>query len=153
MDDNEYFDMALHELDKRESRPSAPCWREDDDEDWDGNEYCHDCGQVLAGNIVYSRHYNESDHSCGCARCGTLLGYTLTDYGVRSELQHFLAPDTMAWHWNHQDDCFVIARILRGVVGGGHYDWDEIDPALRRDLLALLRKGRNAPAFTSEEAT
>lgn len=69
-----------------------PHWLGGDEAD-QGPSYCNDCAQkqVVAGNaeFVDGGWPQENDGCCHCEDCGRLLDYTLTDYGVQAEMEHF----------------------------------------------------------------
>lgn len=101
-------------LDKREATPDRPFWFMDDESD----VYCYDCIQVLKPGAKMGEDYigglgnDEEDSPLHCERCGALLGYVLTDYGVDEELYHFIEnPPNI----NDPDECYELARIAYGV--------------------------------------
>jgi len=135
-----YLDICMALLDERQSRPDKTYWfcGENDDE---GESLCYDCIHAVPrvpvseyGDEICSGAYGESDGSEHCQECGKLLSYTLTDYGVNSEMRYFLDAESK-WDWNSPDDCFELARIAHAVY----------TVAQKRDLIKVLRKGKNKP--------
>lgn len=90
---NEATDV-LHRLAgiARATRVPFPCWLGGNGAD-QGPSYCRECAQkrVDAGEaeFVDGGWDQENDGCCHCEDCGRLLDYTLTDYGVEEELEHF----------------------------------------------------------------
>lgn len=70
-----------------------PHWVGGDDVD-QGPSYCRACAdaKVEAGEAEYvdGGWPQEEDGCCHCEACGRLLDYTLSDYGVEQELDHYL---------------------------------------------------------------
>lgn len=70
-----------------------------------GPNWCHDCGKAMAkhlrrratrkdrGEYILDGGYpaGDEDGCATCEGCGKLLHYSLTDWGVEKELEHFLA--------------------------------------------------------------
>src|SRR5688572_18325358 len=98
---SEYLQALATLLDRRESDPEHPYWFHklpDGSEGDEGISYCLDCLKKRFGETFdYSKHigdyfgggypgYGESDGCECCDDCGKLLSYTLTEYGVSSEL-------------------------------------------------------------------
>jgi hypothetical protein len=149
IEQHEYINEVRHELDKREAQPKPLCWISDEETGEDSDEdYCRECATgIISGDDdkkVTGGMWHESDGVRVCEKCGHLLSYTLTDYGVKSELSHFLEA---GWDWNNPSECFEINRVLGGVIGSGWFDVEEIDCDLRANLLILFRTGKNAPDF------
>lgn len=69
-----------------------PCWLGGDDAD-QGPSYCRECAQkhVDAGHAAFvdGGWPQDNDGCCHCEDCGRLLDYTLTEYGVQEEYDHF----------------------------------------------------------------
>lgn len=93
-------------------QPEYPCWMANGDA---GPSYCFACATKKAaetGDEVdggYRRY--ENDGCCHCDICGVLLDYTLTEYGVSEELDHyerrrFRAP-------LHPEDAYHVGCLLR----------------------------------------
>ncbi|WP_339829429.1 hypothetical protein [uncultured Arenimonas sp.] len=92
-----------------------------------GPSYCFDCAsaRVSAGeaNFVDGGWPQDNDGCCHCEDCGRLLDYTLTEYGVESELEHFrgtrfrraINPE-LAYHLarllEHHDDQPQVLKLL-----------------------------------------
>lgn len=112
-------------------RASAIEWHRRGDVHWidtpeigdPGVDLCHSCAMIEADRLRKKHPGAEvfvgracgayvAEHSCACDHCGAPLTYSLLEYGVRSEVEHFLAyPLT-------QDDgpgvTYEIERILSG---------------------------------------
>ena len=58
-----------------------------------GPSYCHDCAskrvEAGEGEFVDGGWPQDNDGSCQCEDCGRTLDYTLTEYGVEEEMEHF----------------------------------------------------------------
>ena len=107
--------------------PPYPCWLSGEaDVCWIGSEkpprtadnglnYCLQCAEkrLAAGEgefIDGGYGAMEEDTPCHCEDCGALLDYTLTDYGVDYELEHF---NTVRFRGDlSRDDAFAIARMI-----------------------------------------
>ncbi len=106
-----------------------PHWLGGDEAD-QGPSYCAECAheQVVAGNaeFVDGGWPQDNDGCCHCEDCGRLLDYTLTDYGVQEEMEHFkgsalVAPiePELAYHLarllEHHDSHPEVLAILADV--------------------------------------
>lgn len=138
------FDAYKEELSKRESAPEHPHWfcGENDDE---GLTYCYGCTQELRPSVRFGIDlcggypgYAESDGSEHCEKCGRLLSYTLTDYGVKEQLGYFLES---GFDWNNPNDCFELARVAYGIVTSNRVQVSQ--------LLYVVKHGRNAPEIVT----
>lgn len=133
----EFLSDATDLLDKRESDPPHQCWLTGDGQD-QGFSYCRDCLEPEIGPAVeewdggYSGGESDGVELCEC--CGCLLDYTLTNYGVSSELEHF--SDFDSFDWENADQCYELARIAHGI-----YE----NPDQERTLINVLLKGKNFP--------
>lgn len=137
-----YLNICTQLLDQRAVKPDMVYWfcGEGDDE---SVSLCYDCIHAVPRVIdnewgeddVCASSYSESDSPEICEECGKLLSCTLTDYGVNSELEHFLESE---WDWNSPTNCFELARIAHAV--------DTVDQKL--DLIKVLRKGQNKPKIS-----
>lgn len=109
--------------------------------------YCWDCAtkeiarlkqDEPSGEWVVAGGYgNEGDSTPFCEKCHVRLENTLTRYGCREELRHFLAngfdPDS-------GDDCCSMAAVV-DARGWEKRSWhDEDDEAYLRDLHELGRR-------------
>lgn len=117
--------------------PAPACWFETDDGDWDMNDYCEECcrkemakhpGAHMSGD---GGCWPESDSCRHCETCGKLLGYTLTNYGVRAEIEHFTMHPPEAPL--SKEEAFHIARMLAGAADG-----DETAISIARSAVALI---------------
>lgn len=116
----ERFDELKRMVDQRASIPPYAYFIMGPYGDHDeGLDYCWDCLQGhLPADLEVGEHWGggyvmESDGGARCEDCGKLLDYTLTDYGVATELAHFeqsRAPDL-----SNADECFQLARIAWGI--------------------------------------
>lgn len=151
---SEYLQSLIGLLDKRESDPQHPYWFHelpDGSEADEGISYCLDCLKKYFGaTFDYSEHigeyfgggypgYGESDGCESCDDCGKLLSYTLTDYGIASELAHY--SEYQCFDWNDADSCFILARIAHGIFENHEQE---------RVLLGVLMAGKNFPSEAIE---
>ncbi len=115
-------EVELHEklselkalLDEKESSPELPYWGVDDE----ATSYCRHCIKAIYDGEAESIHGGfscEEDGCCHCEECGNLLQYTLTNYGVESELANFEAypPENL----DNADMCYELGRIAWGLYG------------------------------------
>lgn len=117
-------------VEARQSSPERMYWKVDDAS---GEDFCHDCIKKELPDGEYGEDYEggyglESDGSRVCCKCGKLLDYTLTNYGIDYEIEHFeeYPPDL-----NNPDQCYEIAAIAGGIA------WD--DKKRIRRLLAIMK--------------
>lgn len=138
-----YLNACVEILDQRSADVEPVCFfcGEGDDE---SVSLCYDCIYQVPrvpidahSNDIARSAWGESDSPERCEECGKLLSYTLTDYGVKEELGYF-AESENAWDWNSPNDCFELARIAHAV-------WTVEQ---RRELIKVLRKGKNKPKFS-----
>jgi hypothetical protein len=95
-------------------------WLDDDT----GESYCMSCALLVIEecNMIEGKTLEidggwgmgEHDTCCHCTKCGVILEYTLTDYGVDAEIDHFLSgrddgPLTPS-------DAFHLLKVFDGVV-------------------------------------
>lgn len=76
----------------------------------------------------------ESDNPEHCETCGMLLAYSLTDYGARQEVDHFLrcpVDKQERLYGFDSETAYELDRIFAHGTGDG------ADPALLRDLLVI----------------
>ena len=80
-----------------------------------GPSYCRPCADKAVANgegeFVDGGFPGAEDDTCQhCEICGCLLHYSLTDYGVAQELEHFAEspPETPV----SKEDAYHIARLL-----------------------------------------
>src|SRR3990167_1206356 len=124
IDLHEHISEVMHLLDKRESKEvEAPYWFynefiEELDESNPITEYdeamslCWDCIHELFPEAQSGEHFGggycmEEDSYEHCEKCGKLLDYTLTDYGVSSELEHFAEEaGDYSFDWNEPHECY-----------------------------------------------
>lgn len=112
---HERLSEIKHYLGSRAASPERPYWGFEESE-----LHCWDCVKT-----VFSDQYGETggwdggfaceeDGCCRCEKCGKLLQYSLTDYGVESELAHFeeYPPNDLS-----DDMCYELERIAYGVWG------------------------------------
>lgn len=138
IDRHEFISHATRILDQRESSLEGVYWfcGEDDDE---GLSYCYDCIKLLKPDAVIGDDFmggannNESDGCETCEHCGKLLGYTLTSYGVATELEHFYSN---GFDWNNSNHCYELARVAHGIFQNNEQS---------RKLFQIVKKGKNLP--------
>ena len=71
-------------------------WLEDDAGAWiDSVDYCKACATKEKADrvdvhVCGPMQFEEADSCRHCEKCGTLLDYRLTEYGVREEAEHFI---------------------------------------------------------------
>lgn len=112
-------------LSKNESNPLYPYWFVGEvgigDEKYDGGfSFCRDCILALLPNMDLGEDYDggflcESDGCEHCEKCGKLLQYTLTDYGVDGELNHFVESPPSKDELLNGDTCYELGRIAYGI--------------------------------------
>lgn len=137
---SDIFTMLQRELDRRESSPDYPYWLMEDA----GSSYCLECIKAQKPNFDFNDDYGdffdggfeqEEDGSCRCEKCGKLLFYTLTDYGVNSEIATY---HDYQFDWNNADECFEIGRVAYGAFYAKQ----------KRQALKAMLKGKNCPMLT-----
>jgi hypothetical protein len=140
IDKYNFVDLAVGILDKRQSEnPQSAILLDHRGDEVDG-WFCLDCVKkrrrkpVAGENFLYAGYIPEEDHSNHCERCGALLDYTLTDYGVDNELSHFVEN---GFDWNHPQSCYELARVAHGMLKN--------DRRYTRELFKVLRNGKNLP--------
>ena len=107
------------ELLRRMSNPPMEHWFCGDDDD-EGESYCLDCIMAIRPTAEPGEDYlgayppGESDSVAICERCGALLQYTLTDYGLQEELAHFSETDSQ-WDWDNPDQCYEVQELCGSV--------------------------------------
>lgn len=73
-----------------------PCWLGGDGAD-QGPSYCRGCAEKHVDNssaeFVDGGFQQDNDGCCHCEDCGRPLDYTLTEYGIKEELEHFAIDD------------------------------------------------------------
>lgn len=126
----------------READLEAMHWFIGDDAD-EGLSYCRNCISKLhpdakiGEDYTYDGTYNmEEDSPETCEECGKLLAYTLTGYGVDSELEHFSNPDVV-FNWRSPTQCYEIARVANGIV--------DDDEKRNKAMLAIYLRSSNMP--------
>ncbi len=82
-----------------------------------GIYYCPDCAKKAADSYKNADFESgmggeESDGCAHCDTCGCLLSYSLTDYGVMEELDHFKENPPIAPL--SQEEAYHIARMVAG---------------------------------------
>lgn len=141
----EHLDALTGLLDQRAVDPDYEHFFYDDESGEEGEEsYCAKCvkgyqpGQWEAGeHYVYSYPEVEHDYAVRCECCGSLLAYTLTDYGVDYELDGFSGG---IFDWNNPEHCFELARIAWGICDNKQQS---------RKLYRVLVKGANMPELAA----
>ncbi len=105
-------------------------WFHADDAD-PSQEYCRPCWEAKAAEIKATRTGDEAaeirpdgcrmehDHLIYCATCSCPLDGSFTDYGVRSELDHF---EEYGFDVRDPSDCHALREMLLGCYwkGGEH---------------------------------
>ena len=137
IDQDEFLSHAIRLLDEREASPEGAYWFCGDNAD-EGLSYCYGCIKSInpdakIGDDFMGGGCYEEDGSEGCERCEKRLLYTLTDYGVASELAHFVEN---GFDWNDSNQCYELARVAHGIFRN-----DEQSLA----LLQVLKTGKNFP--------
>lgn len=137
IDLHEFLSACEHKLSQREKVPPPPYWFCNDGDD-EGLSYCHDCILLLRPNAVWLEDYRggyayEEDGSEICENCHCLLDYTLTDYGVDNELDHF---SEFPFDWEHAQECFELNRVANGVFS----------EAQKQELFEIYKASINIPA-------
>lgn len=148
----EYELLSLCEslLSKRESSPPYVHWVINKDGYDEEGDFCPECviGELVRvvteqGRVdeddddtrtIYEYPATEDDGCRHCETCGALLDYTLTNYGVENELDHFSDADSV-WDWNDADACFELSRVINGA-------WTLQQ---HQKLLAVVVRGQNPP--------
>jgi len=137
----------LHELirllDERQAEPKNMHWFYNDAnlgiEVDEAESYCWDCIHALYPDAKIGEHFgggnvpSEEDDRASCERCGVLLGYTLTDDGVASELESFVETGL---DWSSADECYELACVAHGI-------FENDEQSLK--LLKVLEEGMNKP--------
>ena len=109
----------IQALDSFASDPPYPRWLGGDAAD-QGPSYCLECAskKVDSGEggaeFVDGGWSQESDGCCHCESCGLLLDYTLTDYGVGAELEHYLQHPPRAPISN--DEAYHLSRLIENHI-------------------------------------
>ncbi len=114
-------------LDKREASPPHPYWLIGEDE-----SLCWKCLHAKMPDAEIGVDFEggycwESDGCFHCEKCGRLLQFILTEYGVASELAHYaeFPPEK----FREPDLCYHLARVAYGIYGA-----DQV-----RQFLAITR--------------
>lgn len=131
----ERLDLIQKLLDERASQPEPPYWFHSEGETGysEGESFCLDCIRALVPHAQIGVHYGggyccEADGCEFCERCGKLLQYDLTDYGVGEELAHFtMYPPA---NLDDPDECYHLAQV----VGGLYTDLQ------KRTFLKIMRR-------------
>lgn len=134
---SEHYDLMRRLDDFARIDPAPGYWIETENGDaYDCKDYCRECAEKKMAERLGMRlcgdggSWRERDSCRHCATCGVVLGYMLTNYGVRAEIEHFARhPPTAPLH---RDDAFHIARV----VGSGCLNPDAL--ALARRAVAIL---------------
>lgn len=123
MDEIEMYERISeieHILMTRQSDPEPPHWLIDDGENGfdEGLSYCLECMKSIAPNGEWGEEWGggycyEEDGTCHCEKCGKLLQYSLTDYGVDVELENY--AEYPPRNLDDPDECYQLARIAMGV--------------------------------------
>lgn len=116
IDQYELLSEAIRSLEEREASLEGVYWLCGDSDD-EGLSYCYECVISINPNAKIGDDFMgggcyESDSSEGCELCGKRLQYTLTDYGVASELAHFVEN---GFDWSDPIECYELARIANGI--------------------------------------
>lgn len=133
MTNEEFMSIARDLLRSRKAEVGATYWLLDD-----GSEtYCKECmvKQKPDGEPGDDYSYSwdgDSDSVELCCECGALLSYTLTDWGVRQELENFIE---YGWDWDNPYSCYEMWEVSNGVYGSEQ----------ERLFIKALRKGKNRP--------
>jgi len=119
-----YVDAALKILEKKleDFELPTPYYMVVDGHDFEG-DYCYDCGLKEydklrnEGNtdLALRRECSSgyiSDTPTHCQECQKMLTYTLTEEGVKSELNHFDYFNDHELALNSQHECFALRAIL-----------------------------------------
>ncbi|KRG71789.1 hypothetical protein ABB27_02595 [Stenotrophomonas terrae] len=99
-----------------------------------GPSYCHECAMKAVnadrGEFVDGGWSQDNDGCCHCHDCRRLLDYTLTDYGVSEELDHFRS--TRLRGALDAETAYHLARLLEHY--SEHPEVKAILPKVRRAL-------------------
>ena len=112
-----------------------------------GEEFCRACAEKRVKALqakdptgeywVDGGWIRESDFSVACTDCGTITGYSLTDYGFCEELEHFENALFDAAHPLTPETAYEIDRLLWAV------DRDSADDMAR--VIALAEHALSFP--------
>lgn len=113
-----------------------PHWLGGDGAD-QGPSYCRECAQAHVDNgdaeFIDGGYQQDNDGCCHCEDCGRLLDYTLTDYGVEEELEHFkgdrmrrvVSPElayhltlVLTTHHVHPEVLVLVPKVQRALSRG-----------------------------------
>ena len=95
------------------------------------------CPEGKGGEHFGGGYCMEEDSCEHCEKCGKLLDYTLTDYGVSSELEHFAEEaGDYSFDWNEPQECYEMARVAHGL-------WTDEQKQL---FVKAVEKSQNKPA-------
>lgn len=116
IEDHEFLSEVIHLLDQREIEVERPFWFINSRYD-ESDTFCWDCLHLVMpkaelGEDFMGGGWDEHDAAECCIHCGKLLKYTLTDYGVDNELEHFME---VGFDWNFPQECFELCRIAHGL--------------------------------------
>lgn len=136
----EFNSQAIRLLDQREAELEMPFWFTEDE----GPTYCEDCIKVIMPDAEWIEDYaggycGESDSPEICERCGKLMQYTLTDYGVEQELYHF---EDGKLDWDRPEDCYELARVAHGIL--------KDDIMMHKRLYDIFMASENKPTDLAE---
>ena len=127
------------EIDKRAADPEPMFWFLTEEGDDTDENYCYDCIMALKQDALIGEHFigygsvwSEQDGCEHCERCGVLLRYTLTNYGLYSELEHY---SENPFDWSDSNDCAHVAPMIGGAFTQSY----------KRAVVMILLHGLNYP--------
>ena len=111
-----------------------------------GPDYCRECCErIVANHNAYSAPKDwwyveggwdcrrSSDTPSACEECGKTLGYSLTEYGVSEEIEHFLEnmPTAPMGH----EEAYALGAMLEGAAW--HKDAEIVANAMKIGAAAI----------------
>lgn len=129
------------ELVKRAFDPEPMHWFLTEDGDDSDENYCYACIMKLKPEAKngedytwYGTCWSEEDGCEHCTECGVLLRYTLTEYGLQNELEHY---SDSPFDWSDPVDCAHISPMVDAAFTRND----------KRAVVTILLRGANYPEF------
>lgn len=117
--------------------------------DNEAENYCRDCAEAKIAQLRVAKpdgeffidggwEAHEADHCVHCATCGVLLDYSLTDYGVSTELDHYTRHMKRKGPLPPEDAYHIVAALEQ-------VEWSDDKDAIKR----ATRVGQRAIALVA----
>ena len=106
-------------IEENQCEPEQCCWLVDEHGNDSDDSYCYDCIKSIVPEPEYGENFSRAgyafdyDNPQRCEACGKVLDYTLTDYGIEMELDHW--SEYPPENFNDRRECFELARVAGGL--------------------------------------